>query len=169
MIGDLNVSIDGIWHEHPEDLDLLLVGSEGQKVILMSDACGPLGVSGYGWVWDDEAAAPMPEGNGTNVCGTRFHRPANYGSGDLWPAPAAAGPYEVSLSAFDLTDPNGEWRLFVQDDADGNTGFFTNRFQLQINTKPTMTPLSPLRKTRTTRPLISAKVATPRQSSHRPT
>ena len=50
MIGDLNVSIDGIWHEHPEDLDLLLVGPEGQKVILMSDACGPLGVSGYGWV-----------------------------------------------------------------------------------------------------------------------
>ncbi len=136
-ITDVNVTIDGIWHERPDDLDLLLVGPHGQKVILMSDACGSLGVSGFGWQWDDEAAAPMPEGNGTNVCGTRFHRPANYGSGDVWPAPAPTGPYSTSLSAFDLTDPNGEWSLFVNDDAAGNTGFFTNRFQLQITTDTT--------------------------------
>ena len=145
-ITDLNVSIDGIWHEHPEDLDLLLVGPHGQKVILMSDACGPLGVSNYGWVWDDEAAAPMPQGNGTDVCGTRFHRPANYGSGDVWPAPAPAGPYSTSLSAFDFTNPNGEWRLFVQDDENGGTGFFTNRFQLEIttdSTAPTVTSVNP--------------------------
>jgi len=134
VIADLNVSIDGISHERPDDLDLLLVGPQGQKVILMSDACGSFGVSAYGWVWDDEAAAPMPEGNGTDVCGTRFHRPANYGSGDFWPAPAPASPYATTLSAFDGTDPNGEWRLFVNDDAAGNTGFFTNRFQLQITT-----------------------------------
>ena len=134
VISDLNVTIDGIWHQRPDDLDLLLVGPRGQKVILMSDACGSFGVSAYGWVWDDEAAAPMPEGNGTDVCGTRFHRPANYGSGDFWPAPAPASPYATTLSAFDGTDPNGEWRLFVNDDAAGNTGFFTNRFQLQITT-----------------------------------
>jgi subtilisin-like proprotein convertase family protein len=134
VISDLNVSIDGIWHQRPEDLDLLLVGPQGEKVILMSDACGPLEVNAYGWDWDDEAAAPMPEGNGADVCGTRLHRPANYGDGDLWPAPAPAGPYSTSLSAFDGSDPNGEWRLFVNDDAVGNTGFFTNRFQLQIAT-----------------------------------
>jgi subtilisin-like proprotein convertase family protein len=145
-ITDLNVTIDGIWHERPDDLDLLLVGPRGQKVVLMSDACGPLSVNSYGWVWDDEAAAPMPEGNGADVCGTRFHKPANYGSGDLWPAPAPAGPYSSSLSAFDFTNPNGEWRLFVQDDAATNTGFFTNRFQLGITTDataPTVTSVSP--------------------------
>jgi subtilisin-like proprotein convertase family protein len=136
-ITDLNVSIDGIWHQSPDDLDLLLVGPQGQKVILMSDACGSLSVSNFGWEWDDEAATPMPEGNGTNVCGTRFHRPANYGSGDLWPAPAPAGPYSTSLSAFDFTNPNGEWSLFVNDDEVGGTGFFTNRFQLQITTDAT--------------------------------
>jgi len=146
LITDLDVTIDGIWHERPDDLDLLLVGPTGQKVVLMSDACGSLGVNAYGWEWDDEAAAPMPEGNGTDVCGTRFHRPANYGSGDIWPSPAPAGPYATSLSAFDLTNPNGEWRLFVNDDADGNTGFFTNRFQLAITTDttaPTVTSVSP--------------------------
>jgi hypothetical protein len=122
----------------------LLVGPHGQKVILMSDACGPLGVNAYGWVWDDEAPAPMPQGSGTDVCGTRVHRPANYGSGNLWPAPA--DPYATNLSAFDFTNPNGQWRLFVQNDAAGGTGFFTNRFQLQIttdSTAPTVTSVSP--------------------------
>ena len=145
-ITDLNVTIDGIWHERPDDLDLLLVGPTGQKVTLMSDACGPLSVDSYGWAWDDEAAAPMPEGSGADVCGTRFHRPANYGSGDVWPAPAPAGPYSTSLSEFDHTNPNGEWRLFVNDDAEGNTGFFTNRFSLGIitdTTAPTVTSVGP--------------------------
>jgi subtilisin-like proprotein convertase family protein len=145
-ITDVNVTIDGIWHQSPDDLDLLLVGPTGRKVVLMSDACGPLGVNAYGWVWDDEAPAPMPEGNGTDVCGTRFHRPANHGPGDVWPAPAPAGPYSTSLSAFDFTNPNGEWRLFVNDDMTANTGFFTNRFQLQITTDataPTVTSVSP--------------------------
>jgi hypothetical protein len=84
--------------------------------------------------------------SGTNVCGTRVHRPANYGSGDVWPALAPAGPYASSLSAFDFTNPNGEWSMFVQDDAAGNTWFFTNRFQLQITTDssaPTATSVSP--------------------------
>jgi subtilisin-like proprotein convertase family protein len=148
-ITDLDVIIDGIWHERPEDLDMLLVGPHGQKVILMSDACGSFGVSAYGWVWDDEAAALMPGGDGTDVCGTRFHRPTDYLHGESWPAPAPAGPYSNSLSAFDFTNPNGEWRLFVNDDADGGTGFFTNRFQLQIttdSTAPTVTSVSPANK-----------------------
>jgi subtilisin-like proprotein convertase family protein len=136
LISDLDVIIDGIFHERPDDLDLLLFGPNSQKVILMSDACGSFGVSAFGWEWDDEAAAPMPDGDATNVCGTRSHRPTNHGSGDFWPAPAPSGPYATSLSAFDLTDPNGEWRLFVNDDAAGATGFFTNRFQLRISTVP---------------------------------
>jgi subtilisin-like proprotein convertase family protein len=136
IISDLNVTIDGIWHERPDDLDLLLVGPEGQKVILMSDACGTFEVAAYGWGWDDEAAAPMPDSDAIACGGSRFHRPADHEPGDSWPAPAPAGPYATSLSAFDGTDPNGEWLLFVQDDADGGTGFFTNRFQLGITTMP---------------------------------
>jgi subtilisin-like proprotein convertase family protein len=146
LITDLNVTIDGIWHQNPDDLDLLLVGPQGQKVILMSDACGSFGVKAFGWVWDDVAPAPMPNGDGTNVCGTRFHRPADYEPGDAWPTPAPPGPYSTSLSAFDRTNPNGEWRLFVYDDSSGNTGFFTNRFTLGITTDttpPTVVSVSP--------------------------
>ncbi len=162
VISDLNVRIDGIWHQRPDDLDLLLVGPQGEKVILMSDACGTFEVAAFGWTWSDEAAAPMPDGDATNRCGTRFHRPADYEPGESWPAPAPPGPHATALSAFDGTDPNGEWRLFVQDDSSDRAGFFTNRFQLQIqtNTKPTITNVKPApgSKIRTTRPLISAGV-----------
>jgi subtilisin-like proprotein convertase family protein len=162
VISDLNVRIDGIWHQRPDDLDLLLVGPQGEKVVLMSDACGTFEVAAFGWAWDDEAAAPMPDGDATNRCGTPFHRPADYEPGESWPAPAPPGPHATALSAFDGTDPNGEWRLFVQDDSSDRAGFFTNRFQLQIqtNTEPTITNVKPApgSKTRDRTPLIAATV-----------
>ena len=136
VITDVNVAITGIWHQRPDDLDLLLVGPGGQKVVLMSDACGTFEVAAFAWRWDDEAAASMPDGDGTNVCATTNHRPTDYEPGDTWAAPAPAGPYAAALSAFDLTDPNGEWRLFVMDDATGEVGFFTNRFVLGVTTRP---------------------------------
>jgi subtilisin-like proprotein convertase family protein len=135
VITDLNVSIDGIWHQRPDDLDLLLVGPQGQKVVLMSDACGTFEVAAHGWFWDDEAPAVMPDGGSTNSCGTTSHRPTDHEPGETWPAPAPSGPYAATLSAFDLTDPNGEWKLFVNDDAGDRVGFFTNRFQLSGTTR----------------------------------
>jgi hypothetical protein len=61
-----------------------------------------------------------------------------------------ANPYPatrtVSGVAGGITDPNGEWRLFVQDDASDRVGLFTNRFQLQITTDaiaPTATSVIP--------------------------
>ena len=135
VITDLGVHIDGIWHQRPDDLDLLLVGPRGQRTVLMSDACGSFGVAAFGWRWDDEAAAPMPDGDSTNLCGTTSHRPTDYEPGDVWPAPAPAGPYADTLSVFDGSDPSGEWRLYVNDDSFGAGGFFTNRFQVVAETR----------------------------------
>ena len=136
VITDLNVVLDGIWHQRPDDLDMLLVGPRGQKVVLMSDACGTFEVAAFGWRWDDEAAGPMPDGDGTNVCAVpNTYKPTDHEPGDVWPSPAPAGPYGGALSEFDLTDPNGEWRLYVNDDSFGATGFFTNRFGLGIATR----------------------------------
>ena len=136
VITDIGVVLDGIWHQRPDDLDMLLVGPRGQKVVLMSDACGTFEVAAFGWRWDDEAAGPMPDGDGTNVCAVpNTYRPTDHEPGDQFPAPAPAGPYGSALSDFDLTDPNGEWRLYVNDDSFGATGFFTNRFTLGIATR----------------------------------
>jgi subtilisin-like proprotein convertase family protein len=133
VITHLDVRIDGIWHQRPDDLDLLLVGPQGQKVVLMSDACGGFEAKAFGWTWGDEASDPMPDGG---PCLGSVYRPTDYEPGDVWPAPAPPGPYAGSLSAFDLTDPNGDWRLFVVDDGSDKVGFFTHRFQLAITIRP---------------------------------
>ena len=102
----------------------------------MSDACGTFEVAAFGWHWNDEAPAPMPDGNGANVCSATSHRPTDHEPGDAWPVPAPPGPYTTSLSGFDLTDPNGDWRLFVNDDSSEEVGFFTNRFRLVLSLRP---------------------------------
>ena len=87
VITDLNVEIDGIFHESPDDLDLLLVGPTGETVVLMSDACGTSDVAAYGWAWNDEAlgtcwtaatpmsATPGPGAPRTTKRGNRGRRP----------------------------------------------------------------------------------------------
>lgn len=136
VITDVNVSIDRVWHQRPDNLDLLLVGPHGEKVVLMSDACGTREAAGRGWEWDDEAPAPMTVGDDFSTCGNRSHRPTDSEPGDIWPAPAPPPPYAGTLSAFDLTDPNGDWRLFVNDDASDKVGFITNRFAVALATRP---------------------------------
>lgn len=138
VVSDLDVSLQGIWHQNPDDLDMLLVGPRGQRVVLASDACGSSEIAkhGYGWIWDDEALAAMPDGDGSDSCALPRYRPADYEPDETWPVAAGEGPLSTTLSSFDATDPNGQWRLFVVDDASDRVGFFTNRFELDLATRP---------------------------------
>jgi hypothetical protein len=78
----------------------------------------------------------MPDEDTTNVCAATVQRPTDRNPGDSLPSLAPPAPYGTSLSAFDLLDPNGEWRMWVADDAAGNEGFLTSRFTLEMTTRP---------------------------------
>lgn len=134
VITDVNVSQYGVFHSRPDDLDLVLVGPGGQKVTLMSDACGNVRARQANWAWDDEAAAPMSN-EGPCPSDTRY-RPTEHDVDEIMDSPAPPGPYEKRLSAFDLTSPAGEWKLYATDDLIGAAGFFLQRFQLEIATRP---------------------------------
>jgi subtilisin-like proprotein convertase family protein len=136
VIADVNVGIEGIWHQAPDDLDMLLVGPGGQKVVLTSDACGESGIEAVTWSFDDEAAAPLSD---PGPCTSGSYRPADYAPDDYWPPGTPPGPYATSLSEFDGTDPNGQWQLFVRDDLPYEVGFITNRFTLSVATRPRAT------------------------------
>ncbi|MEB2288531.1 MAG: hypothetical protein OZ934_10500 [Anaerolineae bacterium] len=117
---DVNVTLHGISHNRPDDLDVLLVGPLGQTVILMSDSCGDMNPGGADFTFDDEAAAPLPDTDGGTACVTGTYQPWNYaGLGtDDYSAPAPAGPYGTTLSVFDGTVANGTWSLYIMDDRD---------------------------------------------------
>lgn len=131
IITDLNVNLPRVWHQRPSDLEFLLVGPGGQKVLLMSDACGTSVLEDVSLGWDDEADAQMPE---SGACTGRY-RPTDFNPGDTLPGDDTGGPYASLLSAFDGTDPNGRWRLYALDDEAGMTGFLTDPFRLELTTR----------------------------------
>jgi subtilisin-like proprotein convertase family protein len=116
----VRVDLLGLTHSYPRDLDVLLVGPQGQKVLVMSDAggSGP-GVNNVTLSFQDDAAAPLAQFVNPT---TGFYRPSEYEPGDGFNGPAPPGPYATSLAAFKGTNPLGSWALYVQDDATGDVG-----------------------------------------------
>ena len=116
------MTINGFSHALPNNVDVLLVGPAGQKLILMSDSAGSSfgsSVTNLVLTFDDATGRGMPSG-GQLFSGN--YRPTNSGSGDTFPCSRAASPFATTLSTFNGSDPNGVWSLYVVDDTDGNAG-----------------------------------------------
>ncbi|MGH8891843.1 MAG: Ig-like domain-containing protein [Actinomycetes bacterium] len=148
-ISDVNVTLHGLNHTTPSDVDVMLVGPRGQRTILMSlagDDSQP--ATGFDLTFDDEGTElPGPATSGTHTPGPLTpgtYRPADYGSvDDLFPLPAPGREGALpTLTVFDETDPNGPWQLFVMDTHHDNQGAFAEGWSLQIKTPET--PASPV-------------------------
>ena len=125
----VTATLTGFSHTFPSDVDVLLVGPGGQKLLLMSDVGGGTDAVNANLVFDDTG----PAIGATIVSGT--FRPTNVGAGDLFPAPAPAGPYPAtSLSIFNGVNPNGTWSLYVVDDAGVDVGSISGGWSLSITT-----------------------------------
>ena len=128
-ITNIQVSLSGLSHTWPDDVDMFLRGPGGQKVMLMSDAGGFAGLNNVNLTFRDSASGTLPDGSQI-TSGT--YRPTDYQVGDTFPTPAPAGPYGTALSAFNGTNPNGAWQLFVQDDLGGDSGSIAGGWSLTI-------------------------------------
>lgn len=138
VVEDVNVTVSGLTHSFPEDIDMLLVSPNGIPVMLMSDACGGNRITNRTFVFNDETIAVGPAGNlPTSNCTGGTFRPTNYSNDEVMPAPAPGLPYHDRLSIFDGINPNGTWRLYVVDDFAGDSGFITN-VTLSISTTPSL-------------------------------
>ncbi|NQW03003.1 MAG: hypothetical protein HQ485_03150, partial [Acidobacteria bacterium] len=116
-IQSLTVRLNSMSHTYPKDLDIVIVGPGGQKVMLMSDAGGGADISGVTLSFEDGATALT---TGQIVAGT--YAPTDFSPGETLPNPAPAGPYGTALSVFNGTDPNGTWNLYVNDDEGFDSG-----------------------------------------------
>jgi subtilisin-like proprotein convertase family protein len=140
FITDINVSINGLSHTVPQDIDILLVSPNGKGLILMSDVGGTSAATNANLTFDDAAPTLLS----SVVTGT--YRPSDSGSetfGDTFPAPAPLRSYHQGgegLSNFNGYSPNGEWRLYVVDDAQNNAGSISGGWSLDITTTPVVPP-----------------------------
>jgi subtilisin-like proprotein convertase family protein len=133
MVGgvvDLDVTLSGLYHTNPDDIDVLVVSPNGRAVIVMSDVGGGENALNTTITFDDEAAGFLLD-NGPLRSGAA--RPTNVEGPDTFanPAPAPSGP---ALTEFDGIDPNGTWLLFVTDDTGDNTGSFAGGWSLRVTT-----------------------------------
>jgi large repetitive protein len=136
IIEDLDVRVDNLTHDFPDDLDIALVGPDGTSVMLMSDIgqatefpCAP------DLRFSSEATGPVPP-DPLQCDGT--YQPTDDDSDefdlDAFPDPGPMGTPGSSLTPFNAQTPNGTWRLFVVDDTSGEGGSIGN-WALNFNTR----------------------------------
>ena len=132
VTGNVNrvvVSVSGISHTYARDIDMLLVGPGGQRIMLMSDAGPASGIYDLNLSFSDEAPAVVP----FSAFLPGSYKPTDYDqTSDVMPSPAPAGPYGTSLSALNGVDPNGVWSLYVSDDTRLEAGAISNGWSLEL-------------------------------------
>jgi len=125
-VSKVTVSLLGLSHTYPEDVDVLLVGPGGQSVALMGAVGGATAASGANLTFDDEAVAGQigePIVSGT-------YQPS--GSIVSMPSPAPAAPFSSTLDVFDGVSPNGTWSLYIVDAAAEDSGAISQGWRLSI-------------------------------------
>lgn len=113
----MTVTFSNLAHPYPADLDCLLVGPQGQKVMLMSDAGSDSAPIRF-LTFDDAAPDLLPR---YEPLASGTYQPTDYEPANL-PAPAPAGPYPLSLASMNVTNGNGVWSLYIADHFAGEVG-----------------------------------------------
>jgi len=131
LVSRVAITLQGLTHTFPDDIDMLLVSPAGTNVVVMSDAGGTLDVFGLTLRLEDGAPFFLPD-NGPIVSGS--YKPSNYEGADAFSAPAPGGPYGNAFAAFAGAPPNGVWSLYVTDDRGTDVGEVLNGWRLEITT-----------------------------------
>jgi hypothetical protein len=139
-VSSVTVTLTGFAHTFPADVDVLLVGPTNAHAMLLSDVGGGSpGASGVDLTFSGSASGQVPAGGPLS---TGSYLPSNSGTGDFTSAaPAPAGPHGASLGAFNGTNPNGAWKLYVYDDNGGDSGSIAS-WSLDIATATSAPPPS---------------------------
>ena len=140
LVTKATVTLNGFSHLFPSDVDILLVGPQGQKAILMANVGGQdkFSVTNLTLTLDDDATNSLPIY--TNLVSGTFKPTNGYlatGNSSLpfnFPAPAPPGTSNAvsALSVFKNTDPSGTWNLFVVDDVGGDSGSISGGWSLNL-------------------------------------
>lgn len=126
-VADIDVTLVGLTHGLVNDLDILLIGPQGQSALVVSDVGSS--ANNVTLTLDDQAPEQL---SSVDPFATGVFQPTNFQSSDPFTPPAPASPKGSRLAVFNSTDPNGEWRLIIRDDSLGNTGTLAGGWSLRI-------------------------------------
>jgi subtilisin-like proprotein convertase family protein len=128
------VTLRGLTHTFVGDTAFLLVGPDGTSTVLLYHVGGSSSVSGLDLAFDD-AGDPVPA-----VMAAGTYRPTQTGLVSSFQTGGAPGPdpppapYGTTLFAHNGAGPNGDWRLYAQDDSGSDSGSVASGWELTLTT-----------------------------------
>jgi subtilisin-like proprotein convertase family protein len=135
-VSAVQLTITGISHEFPADIDVLLVSPDGRALIVLADAGGSNPVTGVTLTLVDSAPTTVPS---PMVSGT--FRPTTPGLASSFPPPAPPGAHPAASAGttlngfFQGAQAVGSWSLFVIDDASQDVGSISGGWSLTITAR----------------------------------
>lgn len=125
-----SVTLTGLSHTWASDIDILLQSPTGQNVILLSDFGGSNDFVNANLTFSD-AGGTMPS---TNPMPSGTFKPVNTAGPDNFPAPGPGSITNINPTLSTFTgDFNGQWKLFVNDQAGGDTGRIAAGYSIKFN------------------------------------
>ncbi len=125
----ITVTINGLSHTFPSDVQALLVAPGGQRVLLFGGAGSSFPITNVTFTLAPDAASNIPTGSQL-LPGT--YRPAASLLANL-PAPAPQGPYTTNLASLNGLNANGTWMLYVNDNFTGDGGTIAGGWTIRFN------------------------------------
>jgi subtilisin-like proprotein convertase family protein len=115
-----SVTLNGITHTFPADIDVALTSPTGISQTIMSDVGGTSTITNLVYTFDDAAPTSLPTASAP--AGT--YKPSNFGAVDNFPAPGPGATFSNATPLFSnfTGNMNGNWNLYVIDDAGGDLG-----------------------------------------------
>jgi subtilisin-like proprotein convertase family protein len=115
-----SVTLNGVSHTFPVDIDVALTSPTGTSQTIMSDVGGTGAINNVVYTFDD--AAPTSLTAAASPAGT--YKPSNVTNPDNFPAPGPGAAFtNVTPLLSNFTgNMNGNWSLYVIDDVGGDQG-----------------------------------------------
>src|SRR4029079_6321458 len=133
-VDSVSVTLTGLTHSWTPQMRVMLVAPGGKSVMLRANPGCATGfsaaVNNINLTFDDVVGTTViPSGAGAPAITSGTYKVSNFAGATA--IPDAGAPTDTALSGFNgINDPNGVWKLYIQDSASGFSGFVAGGWTL---------------------------------------
>jgi uncharacterized repeat protein (TIGR01451 family) len=138
VVDTVTVSLLGLYHSFPADVQAMVMSPDGRAVLLMAGAGGGQDAQSVTLQFADSATNSLPL---DEPLASGSFKPTNLAANNQFPGftPQTMPPLAGELAHFRRANPNGDWRLYLYDAQGGDAGQLAGGWNIKLTTVPEMT------------------------------